>query len=164
VAYFEDLSAYSYRDVDIIEMDWGWLQLRPGYDRINVGWLDASHAFEEGPTPNWFANALLDISVAPRVNTMRGFHQCPFCPERLKGSMLSADHSSGAFLLGHTELRVPSGPGAVFAAPSLIWHYVTAHSYRPPAEFIEAVEQYEPGWTSEPSPWIPHDAQRITFD
>ncbi|WP_199758054.1 hypothetical protein [Micromonospora sp. Llam0] len=52
----------------------------------------------------------------------------------------------------------------MFAAPSLIWHYVTAHSYRPPAEFIEAVEQYDQGWTSDASPWIPHDAVRITFN
>ncbi|MFG3715050.1 hypothetical protein [Micromonospora sp. NPDC047730] len=72
VAYFEDLSAYSYSDVDVIEMDWGWLRFQPGYDRINVGWLDASHAFEEGPTPNWFADALLDIIAAPPINMMRG--------------------------------------------------------------------------------------------
>ncbi|AVT38709.1 hypothetical protein [Plantactinospora sp. BB1] len=58
----------------------------------------------------------------------------------------------------------PSGSGVMFAAPSLIWHYVTAHSYRPPTEFIEAVQQYDPGWISEASPWIPDDATRITFD
>jgi hypothetical protein len=164
VAYFEDLSVYSYSSVDIIEMDWGWLQFRPGYDRINVGWLDASHVFEEGSTPNWFADALLDIIAAPRINSMRGYHRCPCCPRRSEGSMLSVDHPSGALLLGHTEIRVPSGQGTMFAAPSLIWHYVAAHSYRPPAEFIEAVKQYDHAWTTEPSPWIPHDAQRITLD
>ncbi|AVT33142.1 hypothetical protein C6361_31005 [Plantactinospora sp. BC1] len=164
MAYFEDLSAYRYSDVDIIEMDWGWLEFRPGYERINVGWLDASHKFDEGPTPNWFVNTLLDIIEAPRINTMRGFHRCPFCPDRSEGSMLSVDHPNGGLLLGHTEIRVPSGPGVMFAAPSLIWHYVTAHSYRPPTEFIEAVQQYDPGWISEASPWIPDDATRITFD
>ncbi|MFB6393550.1 hypothetical protein [Polymorphospora lycopeni] len=164
MAYFEDLSAYSYTDVDTIEMDWGWLQLRPGYDRINVGWLDASRAFEQGPTPTWFAGALLDIIVVPRINTMRGYHRCQFCPARSDGSMLSVGHASGAILLGHTEIRVPAGPGRMFAAPSLIWHYVTAHSYRPPTEFIEAVGRYDHGWASEPSPWIPPTAERITFD
>ncbi|MFY1653539.1 hypothetical protein ACN27J_21955 [Solwaraspora sp. WMMB762] len=78
--------------------------------------------------------------------------------------MISVDHPSGRVLLGHTEVRVPSGSGAMFAAPSLIWHYVTAHSYRPPAEFIKAVEQYDQGWTSDASHWIPHDAVRTTFN
>jgi hypothetical protein len=164
VAYFEDLRTYSYSDVDIIEMDWGWLQFRPGYDRINVGWLDAAHAFEEGPTPSWFANALLDIIAAPPTNARRGYHQCPFCPKRSEGSMLSVDHPSGTLWLGHAEIRVPSGPDVMFAAPSLIWHYITVHSYRPPANFIEAVKQYDGRWYAEPSPWVPHDAQRITFD
>jgi hypothetical protein len=107
---------------------------------------------------------LLDIIAAPPINTMRGYHRCPFCPERSEGSMLSVDHPSGALSLGHTEVRVPSGPGVMFAAPSLIWHYVTVHFYRPPAKFIEAVEQYDHSWTAEPSLWIPHDAERITFD
>ncbi|MDG4774193.1 hypothetical protein [Solwaraspora sp. WMMD792] len=164
VAYFDDLTAYSYSDVDTVELDWGLLQFRPGYDRINVGWLDAPHAFEKGPTPDRFTNALLDIIVAPRINTMRGLHRCPFCPNHPGDSMVSVEHPGGRVWLGHTEIRVPSGPGAMFAAPSLIWHYVTAHSYRPPAEFIEAVEQYDQGWTSDVSPWIPHDAVRITFD
>ncbi|MFG3705979.1 hypothetical protein ACGF7U_14765 [Micromonospora sp. NPDC047670] len=164
MAYFEDLSVYSCSDVDIIEMDWGWLQFQPGYDRINVGWLDASHAFEEGLTPNWFADALLDIIAGPRINTMRGYHRCPFCPKRPDDHMLSVGHPNGTLLLGHAEIRVPSGQGVTFAAPSLIWHYVIAHSYRPPAEFIEAVKQYDHRWTAEPSPWIPHNAHRITFD
>ncbi|MEU6074050.1 hypothetical protein [Micromonospora sp. NPDC047074] len=163
MAYFEDLSIYRYSDVDIIETDWGWLEFRPGYDRINVGWLDASHPFEEGPTPSWFANSLLDIIAAARVNTMRGYSRCPFCPSRPEDPMLSVAHPSGILWLGHTEIRVP-GPGVMFAGPSLIWHYVTAHSYRPPAGFIEAVEQYDFGWTAESGPWIPSDAQRITFD
>src|SRR5689334_5806455 len=47
VTFFEDLSAYRYRDVEDIELDWGWLTFRPRYERINVGWLDAPHGFEE---------------------------------------------------------------------------------------------------------------------
>jgi len=51
----------------------------------------------------------------------------------------------------------------MFAAPSLVWHYVAVHSYRPPAAFVEAVERYDGRWVVEPSPWIPADAQRLTL-
>ena len=34
--------------------------------------------------------------------------------------------------------------GRVYAAPTLIWHYVTEHGYRPPDEFIDAVLADDP--------------------
>jgi len=37
------------------------------------------------------------------------------------------------------EIRV-SGEGIVFAAPVLIVHYIEAHSYLPPAQFLKAVD------------------------
>ncbi|GAA1643988.1 DUF7919 family protein [Catellatospora bangladeshensis] len=54
----------------------------------------------------------------------------------------------------------PAEPGVMFAAPTLVWHYVTAHGYVPPARFVEAVRRYDAGWANEPSPWIPADAER----
>jgi hypothetical protein len=41
---------------------------------------------------------------------------------------------------GSGEIRVP-GDRKVYAAPILIHHYVEAHGYKPPEEFIEAVIQ-----------------------
>ncbi|GAA1540833.1 hypothetical protein GCM10009827_070280 [Dactylosporangium maewongense] len=58
---------------------------------------------------------------------------------------------------------MPARPGVMFAAPALIWHYVAAHDYRPPAEFVEAVQRYDAGWATEPSPWIPLDAERYVL-
>jgi hypothetical protein len=58
---------------------------------------------------------------------------------------------------------VPAGPGVTFAAPTLVWHYITAHDYRRPAEFVEAVRRYDVSWATEPSPWIPLDAERTVF-
>jgi len=46
--------------------------------------------------------------------------------------MIEVEHSGGALFLGHAEIRVPTHAETMFAAPSLIWHYVTAHRYRPP--------------------------------
>ncbi|MER7166042.1 hypothetical protein ABT336_08205 [Micromonospora sp. NPDC000207] len=51
----------------------------------------------------------------------------------------------------------------MFAVPTLVAHYVSVHSYRPPADFIDAVRGYDPGWMVEPSPWIPDHADRLTF-
>ncbi|BCB74762.1 hypothetical protein GCM10022251_78920 [Phytohabitans flavus] len=165
MAFFEDLSAHQYRDMDVISFNWGWLSFRPRYDRINVGWLDAPHPFEQGPIPDGFAAALLDIIAGPRTNVMRGYHDCSFCPQRSMSSIPTADHATGTLVLGHSEIRVPSTRrDTMFAAPSLIVHYVTVHAYRPPSPFIAAVQQHDPNWTTEPSPWIPADAQRITLD
>jgi len=41
--------------------------------------------------------------------------------------------------VGFAEIRVFGRNGKIYAAPNLIYHYVTAHSYRPPDEFIQAV-------------------------
>ncbi|WP_426512001.1 hypothetical protein ACPPVO_16055 [Dactylosporangium sp. McL0621] len=40
------------------------------------------------------------------------------------------DRPNGTLWLGAAEVKVPARPAVMFAAPSLIWHYVTAHSYR----------------------------------
>lgn len=55
-------------------------------------------------------------------------------------------------MFGHTEIRIPTGTGTMFAAPSLLWHYVTNHRYRPPDEVIEAVKKYDYGWAVQPRP------------
>jgi hypothetical protein len=70
-----------------------------------------------------------------------GYHQCPFCPayparERINGELAS---------LGSAEIRV-HGPTAEYAAPNLIYHYVIAHEYLPPDEFIEAVLADRSDW------------------
>lgn len=43
-------------------------------------------------------------------------------------------------LLGSGEIRVFNSAGDVFAAPNLIYHYILQHHYRPPDEFLRAVE------------------------
>src|SRR3954462_5942080 len=41
------------------------------YERRNVGWLDASQPFDQGPVPDWFAGALLDVIDDPSVRKNR---------------------------------------------------------------------------------------------
>jgi hypothetical protein len=57
-----------------------------------------------------------------------GFHCCEFCPPR----------SDGRFTRGHRNVWIPAD-SVVYVAPELILHYIEAHGYRPPDEFITAV-------------------------
>jgi hypothetical protein len=42
-------------------------------------------------------------------------------------------------LLGSAEIRVFSESGAIYAAPDLIYHYMAAHRYKPPEQFVSAL-------------------------
>jgi hypothetical protein len=101
----------------------------------NVGWLDAAHEFPHGSVAEEFVDALGRICAEPTSRT-RGWHACELCSApapvviEIGGLRLS---------LGSAEIRVRSATGKLFAAPDLIYHYVTAHSYKPPEEFVAAV-------------------------
>jgi hypothetical protein len=52
--------------------------------------------------------------------------------------------------IGSDEIWVPGENGRIYAAPSLIVHYVEEHNYLPPPPFIEAVLRPVPsGWKPE---------------
>ena len=51
-------------------------------------------------------------------------------------------------LLGMSQIRIPSSSGLIWAAPSLIYHYIVAHSYLPPQAYLDAVEAFDLS-----SPW-----------
>jgi hypothetical protein len=131
MAYFEDLSQYSYH---------GSYFYRP--HTKNVGWLESGHDF---PTlvPGVEILELLWQHCKISVAQMRGLHQCEFCdpPPRT----VYAIRDGYRLLLGSSEIRVLSKTGEIYAAPTLIYHYVRTHRYRPPDEFLHAL-------TEEPRP------------
>ena len=43
--------------------------------------------------------------------------------------------------MGTSETRVFSSDGIVYAAPTLIYHYISAHNYCPPEEFLVAMKE-----------------------
>jgi hypothetical protein len=113
MAFYEDLSPYAY--------------LHPEEElsgTVNIGWLGREHPFSTGPTSEEF-RVKLGRLCQRRVKQTRGFYRCPFC----KGE---------ARLASSSEMRV-AHLAKVYAAPSLVLHYVVAHGYLPPAEFIAAV-------------------------
>lgn len=123
MAYLPDLSDYSY----LPEF------ARPGTKAI--GWLDEEHDFQTSHPDEEVLNALWQFCKTSVAQT-RGVHPCPFCKRQLGTEVQRAKES---LLLGTAEIRIFSSEGKVYAAPTLIYHYVADHRYRPPAEFLEAL-------------------------
>ncbi len=138
--FFSDLSPYSFLGNE---------------DALNVGWLDAQHPYQQGAIPPSFLDRLWWLCEAS-VRRTRGFHLCEFC-EGLSGSgdawerRIVASRSGRELFLGTAEIRVVDDSGRVFAAPDLIYHYVEAHAYLPPQQFVEAVLSFDK--PSSPSEW-----------
>lgn len=126
--FFADLTPYEY----------GYEMPRAGV--LNVGWLARGHEFAVGAVPEGLVGALRRLIKSPE-NLYRGYHRCEFCPEpplvvgsnglRLRGPPGETE--------GNGEIRVAGPNGLVYVAPVLVAHYVEAHNYRPPQEFISAV-------------------------
>ena len=113
--------------------------LRPSC--LAVGWLDERYEYATGPTASCFRQKLHRLCTYP-VDLTRGFHICPFCV---------ADAARG-----NGQIHVKGLGNKVYLAPTLISHYVQAHNYRPPDEFITAVET-----ASEPEVDIPPDSLSV---
>jgi hypothetical protein len=125
MTYFEDLSVYRY-----------FPPFQPDVIVRNVGWLDASHEFSRHTPTAELLDALWDY-CSILVESTRGVHDCEFCADPRN----TFERHSVRRLLGTGEIRVFGPAGDVFAAPNLIYHYVSEHEYRPPLEFLRALEQ-----------------------
>ncbi|MFD1151449.1 DUF7919 family protein [Saccharothrix hoggarensis] len=104
---------------------------------VNVGWLGEESRFEVGDPEPGFAEALLALVRFHHVRVTRGWQQCRLCGPGAAYPVCEPD-GDGEVVLGGAEVDVP-GPGVVYAAPNLVYHYVVRHHYRPPAGFVRAV-------------------------
>jgi hypothetical protein len=126
MAYFEDLSDYTYFRLEFY---------RPRTK--NVGWLDSAHEFPKTTPTHELLDLIWDyckISVAQS----RGLHDCEYCTS---GSSNYVIRNGQPLLLGTSEIRVFAKDGVIYAAPTLIYHYVFVHHYRPPDEFVRALRE-----------------------
>jgi len=119
MAYFKDLTPYTYFHAE-----------KNQSETVNIGWLERWHLFPKGETSEEFRLKLERLSRR-RVNQTRGLHFCQFCRGREKPA-------------GSAEIRV-KGTSRIYAAPELVHHYVEAHGYKPPDEFIQAVLAWDEG-------------------
>lgn len=128
MTYFPDLTPYTYDRTDY------------GFDipTLNVGWLDISAPYTVGVMSQEFQKKLLDFCVSECiVLRCMGFHGCQYCANPTYRVVVQ-HHSGKQVTLGNGEIRV-IGKSAIYASPTLIYHYVSVHGYRPPDEFVEAV-------------------------
>jgi hypothetical protein len=80
------------------------------------------------------------LIVKLKTNQTRGYHECDFCRTDARETI---PFQGSTIYLGSAEVWVPSADGAlVYAAPNLIYHYISKHGYCPPLDFIEAVNNY----------------------
>jgi hypothetical protein len=126
MTYFADLTPYTY----LADED------RTAGAVLNVGWLDDGHPFPTGQCPDGVVAVLNRLVRAP-VQLTRGYHYCELCQQALGPQ---ADRAAlDGVVRGNGEIRV-RGRGVGYAAPVLLVHYVMAHDYLPPAEFLRAVQ------------------------
>ena len=95
-------------------------------DRLRaIGWLAAGHNYTTGETDESTFSKLKELLRDPWQPTLTcGLHECELC---------QFDRPTG-----HANLFVPAGT-SLFICPELIVHYIAAHKYRPPDEFLRAV-------------------------
>ncbi|WP_416873889.1 hypothetical protein [Kitasatospora sp. SC0581] len=152
--FYEDLTEYTYNAKDYFdepEPGFRALWYRPAYTRLNVGWLEAGQPYPTGKVPAEFTAKLRAVQQVQWMNVCLGLHDCDLCPP------------GDEYPEGNGEIRIPGAPPIAYAAPFLITHYITAHDYRPPTEFIDAVMAVDldawaaAQWPEVPFPWVPEE-------
>jgi hypothetical protein len=127
VAYFADLTPYSY-----------W----PADGSVNVGWLSLSHPFKTGLVDAPVVDSILRLVRDHPVNRTRGWHRCELCAEPAHPLAMCADGTQ--VYLGDCEIRIGGMGQNIYAAPSLVAHYMADHRYLPPQGFIDAALRHSP--------------------
>jgi hypothetical protein len=122
MAYYPDLSPYTQR--------------RPlkYVNTYSIGWLDGEHPYPKGSTDLEFTERLLAFCDRALYCT-RGYHRCPFC---LDDRRIVVRQDEREIYVDNGELWI-EGATAVYVAPTMIYHYITKHGYRPPDAFVQAV-------------------------
>jgi hypothetical protein len=116
-------------------------QLEPGL--VAVGWLDAGFPYDRGKVPAEFIDRLRE-KCRNGINRTRGLYRCTLCPRPSQPGhgppLTTTVHSpSGDFVVGSAEIRVEGSSGTRYASPDMIIHYVEAHGYLPPEDYIDGV-------------------------
>lgn len=152
MAYFRDLTRCTY----------GGLPHRAAGE-LAVGWLSVAYPFPTGNFPSDLLDRLAELVENP-VNRFRGMHDCDIClpavehrfpepPEEHQGVLMQ---SLGTWIVsertdwsvriagreidvGNGEIQVVGEGNVVYVAPTMILHYIVAHRYLPPEEFLRAV-------------------------
>ena len=106
------------------------------HNTVAIGWLSSTNQFAKQEPSGDLIGHLVRFCKVKFVPT-RGYHECELCQDPLDGPV-PMEEGGGLIWLGSAEIRV-IGNAKIYAAPDLVYHYVVAHSYKPPDEFTDAV-------------------------
>ncbi|MEK7724622.1 MAG: hypothetical protein AAB336_09765 [Acidobacteriota bacterium] len=96
---------------------------------IAVGFLENGKSYTKGETANEVVEKIYEFNkTSGMYYRFLGYHQCDFC------GFVNIELGATTILLAYKD--------KIYAFPMLITHYIESHSYLPPAEFIEAVLNY----------------------
>jgi hypothetical protein len=124
MATFQDLTPYTYSPTEC--------------PTLNIGWIGRDADFTRGLVSEVFSRKLLALATRP-VNVMRGVHHCELCGIESPIIVIDPGLPGRRAILGTGEVRVLREDGILLAAPTLVVHYIDAHGYKPPQDFIDAV-------------------------
>ena len=95
-----------------------------------VGWLNPTMSHTTGEVTQQFVDKLRSQCEHPyQPMRLQGFHECEF----------RTAESVQCNATGIRNVWIPSRNNLLYVAPAMIVHYIEAHGYRPPDEFIQAV-------------------------
>lgn len=113
------------------------------YSLKAIGWLSKDKPFPVGEVPEDFFEKLCQLLVnpwsPPALPVTAGRHRCDLC-----------QFSGGAENISYKQYQIQSwsssslyvpGLHRIYVSPASLAHYIDAHCYQPPAEYVEAVMQ-----------------------
>ena len=106
-----------------------------------VGWLEEGREFRRGKAdPRFVHKLVLLLGESNPLEPSSDPYFCSLCAFSRGPSEFHLFQSPGmpSVPMGNRNLFLP-GAGFLYIAPSLVLHYIDAHQYLPPDEFIKAV-------------------------
>jgi hypothetical protein len=160
VTYFPDLSIYCYlRRLDSKTLNVGWLDADHDFEKavpadevLGALWHFIKHGPVEetrGLHPCEFCPR--DPEYLDRLRSLRArmadpadpLHRVPMgkipWPEDARSRSVFARRGDEQLTIGSAEIRVFGERGAIYAAPTLIYHYVLEHRYKLPDDFVRGL-------------------------
>ena len=150
MTYFADLESCTYFSDD------------PAPALRSVGWLEDGHAYTKGAVAPEDVRALERLAVGTwQPMYAAGWHNCSLCGKTDEDDPYFRKIDGEEKLLGVDNIFVPSGD-VMYVAPTLILHYIEAHGYKPPDEFLRAVRATDPSKPEYTLPALNEVKARVT--
>lgn len=118
MAWYEDLTECDYLGEEYLKF------------LTAICWLEKEKPYTKGEISQTIVDKLYEISKLPETLVyFLGYHECDFC------GFCDVELGASMFIIGFKE--------KIYACPAMIIHYIKAHKYLPPPEFLEAVQNYD---------------------